>query len=282
MPGKANVHQVRALHRGLRILEALNEAQHQAGGALVSEVAAATGLPRTTTFRLLENLRAAGYVDRDRTARRYFVTLRVQHLGSAFREEAWIREVAGPILDRLAARVHWPVYLLTLFGSVLLIRATTTFASPLASDLLAPGTRVPLLRSAGGKAWLAHCSAAERASLLAILAAPRDFGEGDFRDGDPGDGHAGGEAAPARLPPDLAGTLRTIRRRGYAVEERAAMKKNPGRTTSIAVPVASGQRVYAVLTLRYTAAALPLDRALRRFVPILKATAREILAEARL
>jgi IclR family mhp operon transcriptional activator len=272
MRSKSSVHQVRALHRGLRILEALNEAQHQAGGALVSEVAAATGLPRTTTFRLLENLRAAGYVDRDRTERRYFVTPRVQHLGSAFREEAWIREVAGPILDRLAARVHWPVYLLTLFGSVLLIRATTTFASPLASDLLAPGTRVPLLQSAGGKAWLAHCSAAERASLLAILAAPGDSGDGQGVDGE--------GWAPARLPPDLAATLRSIRRRGYAVEERAAMKKNPGHTTSIAVPLASGQRVYAVLTLRYTAAAMPLDRAVRRFVPILKATAREILAEA--
>ena len=52
--------QIRALARGLAVLEALNRQP----GATVTEIAGATGLARTTAYRVLETLAAAGFAQR--------------------------------------------------------------------------------------------------------------------------------------------------------------------------------------------------------------------------
>lgn len=249
------MHAIRALHRGLQVLEALNDNNR----ALVSEIAQATGLPRTTAFRLLENLREAGYVERDARDNRYFVTIRVRHLSRAFEDDAWVTEKAAPILATLAGNLLWPVYLSTLFGTSMLIRATTTRASPLAIDAVAPGTLVPLLTSGAGKAYLAFCGSEERRILLEILRQS------------PEPAHA-----LARQPARFERILNEVRARGYALDVKAKMQRNPGRTTSIAVPVMGESRVLASLTLRYSDAAMPIDRAVRRFRPVLHRAARQL------
>ncbi|MBL8199596.1 MAG: helix-turn-helix domain-containing protein [Chromatiales bacterium] len=254
----ARVHAIRALHRGLQVLEALNGNNR----ALVSEVALATGLPRTTTFRLLENLRDAGYVERDDRDHRYFVTIQVRNLSRAFEDDAWVTDTAGPVLAALAGSLLWPVYLSTLFGTSMLIRATTTYASPLAIDAVTPGTLVPLLTSGAGKAYLAFCGDEERRSLLGMLAKSTDPAH-----------------APARSPAKFGRTLREVRQRGYALDVKARMRRNPGRTTSIAVPVVGKSRVYGSLTLRYSDSAMPLARAVKRFHPVLARAARQLGGE---
>src|SRR5258708_29297692 len=52
---------IRALNRGLEVLTELNRLER----AAINTLAAAVGLPRTTTYRILETLRLAGFVDRD-------------------------------------------------------------------------------------------------------------------------------------------------------------------------------------------------------------------------
>ena len=52
---------IRALNRGLEVLTELNRLER----AAINTLAAAVALPRTTTYRILETLRLAGYVDRD-------------------------------------------------------------------------------------------------------------------------------------------------------------------------------------------------------------------------
>lgn len=243
------MHSTRALHRGLQVLEALND--HN--GALVSDIARATGLPRTSAFRVLENLCRAGYARRDRRHGGYFVASRAQRLSHAFRTDSWIADIAQPVLEGLAGLVHWPIYLLTLSGTTMQIRATTTYESPLAIDALPPGTPVPLATSGAGKAYLAFCDVNERTALLAQL---RESGVRDVS--------------------VLKRGLADIRRRGYALDIKARMRRNPGRTTSIAVPIIAGGRVRAALTLRYSDTTLPLHRAVKRFVPLLRQAARRI------
>ncbi|MEZ5564047.1 MAG: IclR family transcriptional regulator C-terminal domain-containing protein [Gammaproteobacteria bacterium] len=254
---KTQTHVIRALRRGLQVLEAVND--HN--GALVSEIAQATGLPRTTTFRLLENLRQAGFVDRSPRNAGYFVTIRTLHLSHAFAADAWITDTVQPVLEALSRRLLWPIYALTLFGTSMLIRATTTYASPLAIDALPPGTLVPLLTSGAGKVQLAFCSEEERRALLTILRTSTDPTH-----------------APARSTAEFEQTLAQVRRQGYALDVKARTKRNPGRTTSIAVPVLVGRRSHAALSLRYSDAAMPVERAVKRFVPILRKAAREISA----
>lgn len=254
----ARVHAIRALHRGLQVLEALNGSNR----ALVSEIALATALPRTTTFRLLENLRDAGYVERDDRDNRYFVTIQVRNLSRAFEDDAWVADIAGPILAALAGSLLWPVYLSTLFGTSMLIRATTTYVSPLAIDAVTPGTLVPLLTSGAGKAYLAYCGGEERGSLLGMLKKSPDPAH-----------------AMARSPARLERLLAEVRQRGYALDVKATMRRNPGRTTSIAVPVVGKNRVYGSLTLRYSDAAMLVARAVKRFHPVLAIAASQLGAE---
>ena len=52
---------IRALNRGLEVLTELNRLER----AAINTLANAVGLPRTTTYRILETLRLAGYVERD-------------------------------------------------------------------------------------------------------------------------------------------------------------------------------------------------------------------------
>ena len=52
---------IRALNRGLEVLTELNRLER----AAINTLANAAGLPRTTTYRILETLRLAGYVERD-------------------------------------------------------------------------------------------------------------------------------------------------------------------------------------------------------------------------
>jgi IclR family mhp operon transcriptional activator len=75
---------IRALMRGLDALTVLNLRD----GATVSEVAHDIRLPRTTVYRILETLSAAGFVFRDEADDRYRLTVKVRTLSSGLEEAA--------------------------------------------------------------------------------------------------------------------------------------------------------------------------------------------------
>jgi DNA-binding IclR family transcriptional regulator len=72
---------IRALGRGLEVLTELNRLER----AAINTLAAAVALPRTTTYRILETLRLAGYVDRDDDDC-YRPTILVRALAEGFRD----------------------------------------------------------------------------------------------------------------------------------------------------------------------------------------------------
>src|SRR5271165_706871 len=67
---------IRALNRGLEVLTELNRLER----AAINTLATAVGLPRTTTYRILETLRLAGYVERDPHDECYRPTVMVRTL----------------------------------------------------------------------------------------------------------------------------------------------------------------------------------------------------------
>ena len=96
---------IRALIRGLDALKVLN----LRNGATVSEVASEISLPRTTTYRVLETLCEAGYVFRDPADDKYRLTILVRALSDGFDDEAWVSQIARPVLHELGREVVWPV-----------------------------------------------------------------------------------------------------------------------------------------------------------------------------
>ena len=113
-----------------------------------------------------------------------------------------------------------------------------------------------MLTSAAGRAYLAWCPAEQRETLVDILS--RSAREEDKL---------------ARNPGELARILNEIRSQSYAAAIRA---KRVSDEISLAVPVRIDDRVLACLTVRFSAAAVPMKVALERFLPRLEAASNRL------
>ena len=98
--------------RGLDVLRVMN--QGPAGELSLAEIAARTGLHRTTVRRLIETLLSNGYVRRSPSDDTFRLALRVRELSEGFTDDEWIAEVAPPILGELLRQVVWPTDLCTM------------------------------------------------------------------------------------------------------------------------------------------------------------------------
>jgi IclR family mhp operon transcriptional activator len=244
---------IRALIRGLDALTVLNLRD----GATVSEVAQEIRLPRTTVYRILETLCNAGFVFRDPSDDRYRLTIMVRALSGGFDDEAWVTQIAKPLINELCREIVWPISISTLSGTTMMVRETTDHSSPVAIERYSAGFRAPLLTSAGGRAYLAFCAASQRETLIDVLARS-----------------AKDEDKLARLQrPELQRVLSDIKAQGYATATRS---RRMVEEISLSVPVLLNDRVLAALTVRFASSALPLKTGVERFLPKLRHTAATI------
>jgi len=232
---------IRALMRGLDALTVLNLRD----GATVSEVAHEIRLPRTTVYRILETLCDAGFVFRDSADDRYRLTIQVRALSDGFDDEAWVTQIAKPIIHDLCREIVWPIAIATLSGTTMLVRECTDHSSPLAIERYSAGFRVPLLTTASGRVYLAFAPLQQRETLIEILA--RSNKEED---------------KPARARADLSRQLAEIKASGYATAVRT---RRLVEEITLSVPILLDQRVIAGLTARFASSAVPLKTALERF-----------------
>ncbi len=246
---------IRSLNRGLDVLTTLNRLERAAINTLASEAR----LPRTTTYRILETLRLAGYVDRDEHDDCYRPTIMVRALADGFNDEAMVAHIAKPHLNALGAQIVWPVAVATPSGATMTIRETTDHQSPLALEHYNIGVHVPMLGSAAGRAYLAFCSSPQRDALLELLS----------RSSLP-------EDRLARSPLDVDRLLNETRAQGFGMAHRA---RRVSGETSLAVPVRGKGRILGTVTVRYAATALPLRTAVDQFLPKMRDVAQKIEAE---
>src|SRR5579859_5051557 len=238
---------IRALMRGLDALTVLNLRD----GATVSEVAHEIRLPRTTVYRILETLCIAGFVFRDASDDRYRLTIMVRSLSGGFDDEAWVTQIAKPLIEDLGREIVWPISIATLLGTSMIVRETTDHASPLAIERYSAGFRMPLLASAAGRVYLSYCPAPQRDTLIDILS--RSSKEEDRL---------------ARAPrTDLTRMLAEIKSQGYGVASRT---RRLVEEISVSVPLLLDDRILACLTVRFAASAVPQRSGIERFLPRLK------------
>jgi IclR family transcriptional regulator, mhp operon transcriptional activator len=252
---KVSFKPIRATLRSLDALRVLN----MQNGATVTEVSRATGLARTTAFRVLETLVAGGYAVRDSADDRYRPTMLVRALADGYADESWVRDIAKPQLETLTAKIKWPLSLATPSGTGMLIRCNTDRDSPLTLYKYTPGITVPLATSAAGLAYLAWCETTHRDALIDILArAPK------------------GAETGVRSRELLVRQLEEVRRKGYAVHEVGATNQS-----TIAVPVgASEGRLLGAITLRWIASALTEAQIIDSYLGQLREMASAIAQEA--
>ncbi|MGH3431371.1 MAG: IclR family transcriptional regulator [Thermocrispum sp.] len=220
---------VPALRRGLAVLRVL--AAH-AGPQSAATIARQLALPRSTTYHLLAELTAAGFVTHLPDARRYGLGIAAFELGSAYLRHEPLERLAGPILRELVdARGH-TAHLGVLHGneSLYLIKERPAWPETVVTDV---GVRLPAQLTASGRCMLARLP---RAQVRALFPSSRGFVDRTGR-------------GPRHLA-DLRRMLDRERRLGWAVEDGYV---TPG-FASVAYPVLdhSGHPLAAIsMTFRH-------------------------------
>jgi IclR family acetate operon transcriptional repressor len=132
----------------------------------VSELARVTRIPKSSVQRCLVTLRQAGWLRvLDAEHARWGLTMKVLALGLRSAGEQDLRELAGPIIKRLAADTDETVLLGLRDGDEYLIVARED-STQILRVIMDIGTRVPLRASTAGVAIIARLDPAEIDALL--------------------------------------------------------------------------------------------------------------------
>ena len=246
---------VQSLRRGLQVLAEISATS----GVRAAELARRLGLPRPTVYRLLETLEEEGFVNRSASDNRFRVTLRASSLGAGYSGSAALSQVTGPILTALGRQLVWPVDLVTCHAGMMVVQETTHARSPLSLDHGMIGFKLPLLRTASGRAYLAHCSPGERETLLNYVR---------YID-DPAD-------RPFLKTNALTTMIGTVLADGYATRSNDGLPI-PGtsatKTYSIGVPILSGPILHGCMAVIWRAEAVGFPEAIARFLPPMREAA---------
>jgi len=254
---------IRALDRGLEVLEHL----HKARAASLHDLHLATGLPKATLTRIIATLNKRGVVWQRLADGAYIASHTVQARSPRLIDEDHLVEVASPVLVRLGRQVKWPSVLAVPRLDHMAVVETNRPKSYFSHILRGPiGFRINMLRSATGRAYIAFCGETERSAVLQRLRSSNE--PGNFM---------------ARKPAMVERLLDETRRLGYGHRtvdfgghfDKSRREWNDGRD-SIGVPVWVGEDVIAVVNLTWISKVASVEQIVKAHLPQLNEAAREI------
>jgi len=156
----------KTVDQALRVLAEIGSAR---GPGTVAELAQRLGVPRTVANRLLATLHAHGFVHRGPDAR---YALGVALVDLAGRVEARLREVAAPVLARLAERLDETAILTIRDGAEAVALDQYRAGRYLVAIDYRPGTHHPLHVAAAGLAMLAWSADSQAERVVAATPDP--------------------------------------------------------------------------------------------------------------
>lgn len=184
--------------KGLQVIEAL---AHNGGAMGITEIARALDMNQSAVQRILGVLTERGYISRPPGSRKYQLTLALWELGSQVVEHHQQRRLVHPIL-RFAAQTTGFTAFLTYLAHPFIVYLDKVEGAHGRAHSNEPGSRIPIHRTAAGKAVLAYLPRQQVRSL----AKPQTDWSGFLTSG-PID------------PETLTEEIDTIRRRRYAVSQ---------------------------------------------------------------
>lgn len=246
--------EVSALARGLALLKTIGMS-----GASMSnrELADSTGIPKATVSRLTATLVGAGYLRQSDASERFSLGPALLDMSSRYLRDFDLRTVARPHLSELSEYSGTSVHLGVRDELDMLVIDSLRPRSAVISSRIEVGTRMAIVTSAGGRAYLAALPSAEQALLLDEIR------------------RESGENWPAMEPRLMAG-LEEYAREGYCSSFGEWHPHIHALGFSLEGP--RGER-YAV-SCGGPAYLLPRDMMLTRVAPLLRITAQRIAAEA--
>ncbi|MBX9896472.1 MAG: helix-turn-helix domain-containing protein [Qipengyuania sp.] len=237
--------EVRSLERGLALLDAMADL----GWSSPSELARSTGIDRSTVYRLLSTLVAAGYAVRRSDDGRHFLAAKLGSIGLGIRSDDVVLQIAQEELDRLVTDIGWPSDYAALVAGRLTILASTHRLTTMTFFRRLVGQHRPLVRSALGRALLAAMSLSELDQALDSVRA------------------VGGEdAADISDPKALQDILERVRERGYGFSEGLI----DSHISAVALPVRRRSRAVGTVNIVYFRSALSTEAAAATLLPPLR------------
>jgi IclR family acetate operon transcriptional repressor len=186
---------VQPIMKALKMLEAIGERGHD---VTLTEIAESLRMPKTTAFRYLRTLAAAGFVRHDAVHDRYGVGSRVRMFAQADKSLHRLRQIAVPVMERLGQTFNETVNLAIASGFHVVYIEMIEANRPLRMQARI-GERHPINATALGKAILAFLPEGERAAII----------DGPL---------AEMTTRTIRSAATLRRQLRDVQRNGYAVE----------------------------------------------------------------
>lgn len=247
---------IRAISRGFAVLKAINRGQSLS----MMEIARSSEVPYPTACRIIQTLLHEGLIEREPARKRYRPTALVQSLSHGFQGDAHLVQAARPHLVELTRDVGWPLSLSTHVGHSMVMRDSTHALTAMTFNHYFPGFTLPILGSAAGHAYVAHIGDVAREELFRSI-----------------------KLLPSELNTHVLDLLENsdlvtqIREAGFATRGFNQFTRNPGKTSSIAVPIIENDGVVTgSLTLAFFATAIRMEDAIAQFVPKLKASAKSV------
>lgn len=195
---------IRAVERALAIFDAFDR-EHQS--LTLQEIGDRIGMPKATTFRLVNTLHNSGFLVR-LEGQRYSLSLKVVRLAGLVRSTISVREIARPTMAEVSERTGETVTLNARLGRERICIDVVETPAPLMT-IVKPGEHVSLLFGATARLLLAYMGEAE---IDAVVAAD----------------------APSGFDPEaLKAQLAAYRRDGYAHTSNQRIQG----VTAVAVPL---------------------------------------------
>jgi DNA-binding IclR family transcriptional regulator len=190
-------------------------------------LAQATGLPKPTLHRMLQQLETAGLLQREAEGRHWGAGARLRRLAESLLLNSSLHGARHAVLRRLVDEVGESCNITALSGGEVVYLDRVETAAPL-RFYLHPGSRVPMHCSASGKVFLAQMAPAQRSRLLG--AAPL-------------------EACTPRTRTDLAaleGELARVRAEGCAYDDEEFLPGLVCAAVPVPPPVPGGRSALCV------------------------------------
>lgn len=161
-PG-ASTYLVPGLERGLRILAEFSAREPVLGAP---ELSRRIGIPRTTTFRLLQTLEALGFIERANGDKQYRLSVAVLRLGFEYLSSLELTDFGTPVLERLRDATGLSTHLLIRDERDVVFVAKAQTREPMFSSVkVHVGTRLPAHATVHGQVLMGDLTLGELRAL---------------------------------------------------------------------------------------------------------------------
>jgi len=239
-----------SLARGLAVIQAFSTQKRQ---LTISEVSIKTGFSRAAVRRCLYTLIKLGFAGSD-DSHHFFLQPRILALGHSYISSMPLAASAQPVLDHVSQVLHESCSIATLEGLDIIYVARANVTRIMSIDL-GVGSRLPAFCTSMGRVLLANLPPAELESFFERVQLTR---------------HTSKTIVTAEK---LRQALRLVARNGYSLVDQ---ELEIG-LRSMAVPIENPNgKVVAALNVGAHAQRLSIQELQNKFLPQLRATAREL------